>query len=63
MPRRYGLVCSMAYAGGGDIAKAMNRVENHAAIEEGFRANHSAGGQGRSAERDYVFRKPRRHVR
>jgi hydroxypyruvate isomerase len=37
IPRRYGLVCSMGYAGGGEIASAMNRVENHARIEEGFR--------------------------
>ena len=37
VPRRYGLVCSMGYAGGGEIASAMNRVENHAKIEEGFR--------------------------
>jgi hydroxypyruvate isomerase len=37
VPRRYGLVCSMAYAGGGEIPSAMNRVENHARIEEGFR--------------------------
>src|SRR5580704_874500 len=35
VPRRYGLVCSMGYAGGGEIASAMNRVENHARIEEG----------------------------
>ena len=39
IPRRYGLVCSMAYAGGGEIGKALNRVENHAAIEQGFRTN------------------------
>jgi len=39
VPRRYGLICSMGYAGGGTIAKAMNRVENHAAIEEAFRKN------------------------
>jgi hydroxypyruvate isomerase len=39
IPKRYGLVCSMAYAGGGEIGKAMNRVENHAAIEEAFRTN------------------------
>ena len=32
VPRRYGLVCSMGYAGGGDIANAINRVENHAKI-------------------------------
>ena len=38
-PRRYGLVCTMGYAGGGDIGNAMNRVENHAAIEEAFRRN------------------------
>ncbi len=37
VPRKYGLVCSMAYAGGGDIPNALNRVENHASIEEGFR--------------------------
>jgi len=39
IPRHYGLVCSMGYAGGGEIGKALNRVENHAAIEQGFRAN------------------------
>ncbi|HXJ91142.1 MAG TPA: TIM barrel protein [Candidatus Binatia bacterium] len=39
IPRRYGLVCSMGYAGGGEINKAMNRVENHAAIEQAFRTN------------------------
>jgi hydroxypyruvate isomerase len=39
IPRRYGLVCSMGYAGGGEITKAMNRVENHAAIEQAFRTN------------------------
>src|SRR5438477_3578541 len=37
IPRRYGLICSMGYAGGGDIPNAMNRVENHAKIEEAFR--------------------------
>jgi hydroxypyruvate isomerase len=37
VPRRYGLVCSMAYAGGGELVSALNRVENHAKIEEGFR--------------------------
>jgi hydroxypyruvate isomerase len=36
-PRRYGLVCSMGYGGGGEIASAMNQVENHAKIEEAFR--------------------------
>jgi hydroxypyruvate isomerase len=39
VPGRYGLVCAMAYAGGGELASAMNRVENHAAIEEAFRKN------------------------
>ena len=39
IPRRYGLVCTMGYAGGGDIGKALNRVENHAGIEQGFRTN------------------------
>ncbi len=37
VPARYGLVCSMGYAQGGEIGSAMNRVENHARIEEGFR--------------------------
>ena len=39
VPRRYGLICSMGYAGGGTIANALNRVENHAKIEEAFRKN------------------------
>ncbi len=39
VPRRYGLICSMGYAGGGDIPHAMNRTENHAKIEEAFRKN------------------------
>ena len=39
IPRRYGLVCSMGYAGGGEINKALNRTENHAAIEQAFRTN------------------------
>ena len=39
VPRRYGLICSMGYAGGGEIAEALNRPENHAAIEENFRKN------------------------
>lgn len=39
IPRRYGLVCTMGYAGGGEIGKALNRVENHAAIEQGLRVN------------------------
>jgi hydroxypyruvate isomerase len=37
VPGRYGLVCSMGYAFGGEIKSALNRVENHAKIEEGFR--------------------------
>ena len=39
IPRRYGLVCAMGYAGGGEIGKALNRIENHAAIEQAFRIN------------------------
>src|SRR5215813_11246337 len=39
VPRRYGLICSMGYAGGGDIPSAMNRVENHGKIEQAFRKN------------------------
>jgi hydroxypyruvate isomerase len=37
IPRRYGLVCSMGYGGGGEIGDALNRVENHAKIEAAFR--------------------------
>jgi hydroxypyruvate isomerase len=37
VPPRYGLICSMGYAGGGEIASALNRLENHAKIEESFR--------------------------
>jgi hydroxypyruvate isomerase len=39
VPRRYGLICTMGYAGGGEIRKALNRVENHDAIETAFRKN------------------------
>jgi hydroxypyruvate isomerase len=39
VPRRYGLICSMGYAGGGTIKDALNRRENHAKIEEAFRNN------------------------
>jgi len=39
IPRRYGLICTMGYAGGGDIKSALNRTENHAAIEQAFRTN------------------------
>ena len=38
-PRRYGLICTMGLAGGGEINKALNRIENHHAIEQAFRAN------------------------
>ncbi len=39
VPRKYGLICTMGYAGGGTIQDAMNRTENHAAIEASFRTN------------------------
>jgi hydroxypyruvate isomerase len=39
IPRRYGLVCTMGYAGGGEIASALNDTRNHADIEQAFRAN------------------------
>ena len=37
IPRRCGLICTMGYAGGGEIANALNRTENHAAIEQALR--------------------------
>ncbi|HET7108383.1 MAG TPA: TIM barrel protein [Candidatus Acidoferrum sp.] len=37
VPRRYGLVCSMGYGGGGEIRSGLNRVENHAKIESALR--------------------------
>lgn len=39
IPTRYGLVCTMGYAGGGEIASALNDTRNHASIEQAFRAN------------------------
>jgi len=39
VPRRHGLICSMGFAGGGEIADALNRTENLAAIEAAFRKN------------------------
>ena len=37
IPARYGLRCTMGYAGGGEIDSALNRVEHHAAIEADMR--------------------------
>ena len=39
IPAKYGLHCTMGYAGGGDIKQALNRTENHQAIEDAFRKN------------------------
>ena len=39
VPKRYGLVCAMGYAEGGQIDKGLNRLENHDAIEAGLRKN------------------------
>jgi hydroxypyruvate isomerase len=39
VPRRHGLICTMGYAGGGEITEGINRLEHHAAIEAGFRKN------------------------
>lgn len=39
IPRRFGMICTMGYAGAGDIPNALNRVENHAAIEQALRTN------------------------
>ncbi|HUA93242.1 MAG TPA: TIM barrel protein [Terracidiphilus sp.] len=39
VPRRYGLICTMGYAGGGTIPDALNRPEHHDAIEAAFRTN------------------------
>jgi len=38
-PRKYGLICTMGYGGGGTIPDALNRLENHDAIEAAFRKN------------------------
>ncbi len=37
MPKRYGLLCTMGYAGGGEINHGLNQIENHAEIEAGLR--------------------------
>jgi hydroxypyruvate isomerase len=39
IPRRYGMICTMGYAGGGTIPDALNRPDNHVAIEAAFRTN------------------------
>jgi hydroxypyruvate isomerase len=39
VPLRYGMICTMGYAGAGTIKDAMNRLENHAAIEANLRKN------------------------
>jgi hydroxypyruvate isomerase len=37
VPRRYGLICTMGYAGGGTIIHGLNHTANHSAIEAGLR--------------------------
>ena len=37
VPARSGLLCTMGYAGGGEINLGLNRTEHHAAIEAGLR--------------------------
>jgi len=39
IPRRHGLVCTMGYAGGGEIVSALNDTRNHASIEQALRVN------------------------
>ncbi|GAC1422446.1 MAG: TIM barrel protein [Acidobacteriaceae bacterium] len=39
IPQRYGLRCTMGYAGGGEINKGLNRLENHDLILENLRKN------------------------
>jgi hydroxypyruvate isomerase len=39
VPRRYGLICTMAYADSSTIPDGLNRLENHAGIEAGLRTN------------------------
>jgi hydroxypyruvate isomerase len=39
VPGRYGLICTMGYVDAGTIPKALNRLENHDAIEAGLRKN------------------------
>lgn len=46
IPRRYGLICTMGYAGGGVIAQGLNRIENHAQIEAAFRQNIPLAAKG-----------------
>ena len=37
IPARFGMRCTMGYAGGGEIKKGLNRLEHHAEIEAGLR--------------------------
>jgi len=39
VPRKYGLVCSMAYADAGTIKDGLNRLTNHDGIQAGLRKN------------------------
>lgn len=39
IPRRYGLICTMGLAGGGEIDFGLNRLEHHAPIEQALRVN------------------------
>jgi len=39
IPQKYGIICTMGDAGGGEIPNGLNREENHATIEAAFRKN------------------------
>ena len=52
VPKRYGLICTMGYAGGGEINKGLNRVENHADIEAGLVVRGRAGQDAAVLERE-----------
>lgn len=39
VPRKYGLICTMGYGGGGTIKDGLNVLANHDKIEAGLRAN------------------------
>ena len=62
-PKKYGLICTMAYVEAGTIPDALNVVANHDMIEAGLRKNVPLAAKAGRAQCHYVFWKSPWNVR
>ena len=61
-PKKYGLICTMGYGGGGSIPDGLNVDRQSRQDRAGSNHQHTAGGEGWGAECHYVFRQPPRNA-